>query len=101
MNKMQFANPYRKQVADKFYNKFLEHLRDEGKISERIFQQIKVVAEPEVNPLQEQASNELFKMKAKLERTVATCYNPDSTRWNRNHTAIAEWYYLCRLHGWF
>lgn len=39
-----FNNPYSKEVADKFYKIFLENLRDEGKISERIFQQITVVA---------------------------------------------------------
>lgn len=95
-----FDDPYRKQVSDKFYKLFLEHLRNEGKISEQIFQHITVKSEPEPPTLYEQASNELFKMRAKLEHTIATCYIPESTRWHRNYTDRADWYYLCRVEGW-
>lgn len=98
-----FVNPYRKEIANKFYDIFLQRLRDEGKISERIFQQISIVAveEPVVNTLQDQISNEIWKMRVKLEHSIATSYTPESTRWYRNYTDRADWYYLCRLEGWF
>jgi len=50
--------------------------------------------------LQDQASDESYKMHLKLERHIATCYTPESTRWRRNYTDIADWYYLCKLEGW-
>lgn len=130
MEPQYFVNPYTKEATDKFYQKFLEHLRDEGKISERVFQQITVTSTDEkpytltleqlkkmkLSPFFEcayfgrtseewdkalqQASNESWKMHLKLERTIATCYTPDSTRWHRNYTQRAQWYYLCRMEDW-
>jgi len=96
------VNPYQKGIFDKFYNSFLQYMKDEGKISESVFQQISIVAieEPIIKTLQEQTSNELWKMKAKLEYTIATCHTPESTRWHRNYTDSADWYYICRLEGW-
>ena len=51
--------------------------------------------------LQEQIGNEVWKMRANLEHTIATCYNPPTTKWHRNYTDRADWYFLCRLEGWF
>ena len=51
--------------------------------------------------IQDYVHNEIWKMRANLEHTIATCYIPESTRWHRNYTDRADWYYLCRLEGWF
>ena len=44
MENTYFDNPYSKEIADKFYKLFLEHLRDKGTISERLYQQITIIA---------------------------------------------------------
>ena len=44
MKTVYFVDPYRKETADVFYKMFLERLRKDGIISERVYQQITIVA---------------------------------------------------------
>ena len=37
---------------------------------------------------------ELEKMKKDLTKTIIDIYEPESSRWNRNHSDRAEWYFI-------
>jgi len=44
--------------------------------------------------------SELEQMKKELTNQVIECYAPESTRWNRNHTETAEWYFIWSQTNW-
>lgn len=44
---------------------------------------------------------ELEKITKDLTTKIIDCYKPESTRWNRNHTAHAEWYFIWKPNSIF
>lgn len=36
----------------------------------------------------------LEQMEKDVTKKIIDCYEPESTRWRRNHTDVAEWYFL-------
>ncbi len=71
-----YSYPYPKKASDSLYESFLKRLRDKDKISERTYRHIMSISDDDDQ--------------------IVDYFSPESTRWHRNHSDMAEWYYLCR-----
>jgi len=47
--------------------------------------------------LKQLEKDEVAKISAEVTQSVINAYAPPSTRWHRNHTAIAEWYFIWHM----
>ena len=45
--------------------------------------------------LSQYEQDKLKQIEHDLKKTIVGFYAPKSTRWHRNHTDVAEWYWLC------